>query len=337
MRTTSRFCTMGKIGILLINLGTPDATDYWSMRRYLKQFLSDKRVIEAKGPIWWLIFNGIILTKRPRSSGRAYDLIWNTERDESPLRTITRAQSDKVADLFADQEQIVVDWAMRYGTPSIEQRIAHLTEQGCERILFFPLYPQYSSATTGTAMDSAFDALKTLRNQPTIRTIAPYFNHTAYITALAESIRTHHASLPWKPEVTIASLHGLPVDFIAKGDPYQNQCEATVDLLREELGLTDWQLLLTYQSRTGRTEWIGPDTEETIQRLAQDGIKNLSIVAPGFSADCVETLEEIGLRAVAKFKQEGGKNCTVVPCLNESDASISMLETLIAENLQGWN
>jgi len=327
---------MGKVGVLLINLGTPDATDYWSMRRYLKQFLSDKRVIEAKGPVWWLIFNGIILTKRPRSSGRAYDLIWNKERDESPLRTITRAQAEELTTRFADQPNIVLDWAMRYGTPSIGERISVLCDQGCERILFVPLYPQYSSATTGTAMDDAFETLKTMRNQPSIRTIAPYYDHAAYIEALADSIRSHHASLSWEPEVTIASLHGLPVDFIAKGDPYQDHCEQTVALLRKALGMNADQLLLAYQSRTGRTEWIGPDTEDTLVNLAKKGVKNLSIVAPGFASDCVETLEELSVRAVEKFTQAGGENCTVVPCLNDSTPSISMLEILITENLQGW-
>lgn len=324
---------MDKTGVLLINLGTPDATDYWSMRRYLKQFLSDKRVIEAKGPIWWLIFNGFILTKRPRSSGRAYDQIWNKERDESPLRTITRAQSEKLAVEFSNHPQIVVDWAMRYGIPSIADGITRLTEQGCNRIVFFPLYPQYSSATTGTAMDAAFDALKTLRNQPAIRTVPPYFDHPEYINALSESIRTHHAGLSWKPDVTIASLHGLPVDFITKGDPYQNHCEITVNLLRKAMGMKDWQFLLTYQSRSGRTEWIGPDTEEVIIRLAQDGIKNLSIIAPGFASDCVETLEELGIRATKTFVDAGGINCTVIPCLNDSRPSLAMLTKLAGESL----
>jgi len=325
-----------KTGLLLINLGTPDATDFWSMRRYLKQFLSDKRVIEASGPIWWLIFNGIILTKRPKPSGRAYDQIWNKERNESPLRTITRAQSEKLAATLTDNNNLVVDWAMRYGMPSIEQKINALTNQGCERIVIFPLYPQYSSATTGSAMDCVFDTLKTLRNQPTIRTIAPYYDHSAYINTLAASIQAHHDQLDWQPEVTIASLHGLPVDFIAKGDPYQLHCEKTVTLLRDALGMKEWQLLLTYQSRSGRTAWLTPDTEETLGNLAKDGIKNVTILAPGFTADCVETLEELNIRAVEKFKQSGGTHCSVIPCLNDSIPSIAMLDELVRENLQGW-
>ncbi len=322
-----------KTGILLINLGTPDATDFKSVRRYLRQFLSDKRVIWARGPVWWLILNGIILNRRPHSLGRAYDLIWNRDLDESPLRTHTRAQAQKLTDRFEDDPAIMVDWAMRYGTPSIADGIERLSDAGCERLLLFPLYPQYSAATTGTAMDAAFDALKTLHTQPTIRSVPPYFAHPAYIGALAASIRHHHASLSWRPEVVIATLHGLPVDFIDKGDPYQAQCEASVDLLRRELDLRDAELLLTYQSRTNRKIWIGPDTEETLVRLAGKGVKNLSLVTPGFASDGVETLEEIGLRATQCFRDAGGENVTLVPCLNASDGSIDMLENLVAENL----
>ena len=339
IRTNSKSLALadtGKTGILLINLGTPEATDYRSMRRYLKQFLSDKRVVEASGPIWWLVLNGIILRKRPKTSGRAYDLIWNRELDESPLKTITRAQADKIARDFADQENLVVDWAMRYGSPSIDDVLLRLTGQGCERILLFPLYPQYSGATTGTAMDNVFDALKTMRHQPAIRSVPPYFDHPAYISALADSIRTHHAGLKWTPEVTIASLHGLPVDFIRNGDPYQKHCETTVALLRQELGFADWQLLLTYQSRSGRTAWLTPDTEETVVRLAHEGIHNLTIIAPGFAADCVETLEELHLRAKDAFLGAGGKNFSVVPGLNDSAQSINMLKTVIESNICGW-
>lgn len=325
-----------KTGIVLINLGTPDATSYWPVRHYLKEFLSDKRVIEAKGPVWWLVLNGIILSKRPRKSGQAYDKIWNRDRNESPLKTITRAQAEKLSTDLGENPHLVVDWAMRYGNPSIADTISQLSAQGCERLLILPVYPQYAGATTGTAMDSVFDALKTLRYQPTIRTVAPYFKHPAYIAALAQSIRQHHAALGWVPEVTVASLHGLPVDFIAKGDPYQAHCEATVERLRDALGLDEKQLVLSYQSRTGRTEWLTPDTEETLETLAKNGVKNLSIVAPGFAADCVETLEELNLRAVQTFKAAGGENCTVIPCLNDSSLSIEMLTTLVQENLCGW-
>lgn len=325
-----------KIGILLINLGTPEATDERSVRRYLKQFLSDKRVVESNGVIWWLVLNGIILRKRPKTSGRAYDLIWNKALDESPLKTTTRAQSDAIAQAFSGSENLLVDWAMRYGKPSIKEGIKRLTDQGCNRILMFPLYPQYSGATTGTAMDNVFDVLKSMRHQPTIRTVAPYYNHPAHIKALADSIRTHHATLDWTPDVTIASLHGLPVDFIKKGDPYQQHCEATVALLRQELNLSVQQLLLTYQSRSGRTVWMTPDTEDIAVNLVRDGVKNLTIIAPGFASDCIETLEELHIRARDKFLAAGGENCAVIPCLNDSAASISMLEALIKENLVGW-
>ncbi len=325
-----------KTGVLLINLGTPEATDFASMRRYLKEFLSDKRVVEATGPLWWLIFHGIILTRRPRRSGRAYARIWNRERNESPLRSFTRAQAQALGVAFAERPGIVIDWAMRYGTPSIAAGIERLIGQGCERILFFPLYPQYSSATTGTAMECAFDALKTLRHQPAIRGVAPYFDHPAHIAALATGIRAHHAGLSWQPDVIIASLHGLPADFIAQGDPYRDQCEVTVDLLRRELGLDADRLLLSYQSRAGRREWIGPDTETLIRRLAGQGVKNLSLVAPGFAADGVETLEELGIRATRAFLDAGGENVTLVPCLNAGATSIAMLETLVLENLSGW-
>ncbi len=324
---------MAKTGILLVNLGTPEATDFRTVRRYLRQFLSDKRVIWSRGPVWWLILNGIILTRRPRSLGRAYDLIWNRELDESPLRTHTRAQAQKLAARFAEQPDITISWAMRYGTPSIDEAIKHLAEAGCERLLLFPLYPQYSGATTGTAMDAAFDTLKTLQAQPSIRSVPPYYAHPTYIQALATSIRAHHATLPWTPEVTLASLHGLPEDFIAKGDPYQAQCEESVHLLRQALGLSGEQLLLTYQSRTSRKIWIGPDTEETLVQLAKDGVKSLSLVAPGFAADCIETLEELGLRATRRFLAAGGENITLVPCLNASPVSIAMQQMLIKENL----
>ncbi len=331
-------------GILLINLGTPEATDFWSVRGYLRQFLSDKRVIDARGVgavVWWLILNGIILTRRPRSLGRAYDLIWNRELDESPLRTHTRAQARELARKLARkpgpdsaaQPRIMLDWAMRYGSPSIGDGIDRLIEAGCDRLLLFPLYPHYSAATTATAMDAAFDALKRRHHQPAIRSVPPYFDHPAYIGALAASIRSHHAGLSWTPEVTIASLHGLPVDFIARGDPYQAQCVATAALLRQALGLSDQQLLLTYQSRTSRKEWIGPDTAETLVHLARAGVKNLSLVAPGFAADGVETLEELGVRAVQSFTDAGGQNITLVPCLNAAGASIDMLHQLITENL----
>jgi len=326
----------GKIGILLVNLGTPEATSFWPMRRYLKEFLSDRRVVENRGPVWWFVLNAIILTRRPVKSGRAYAQIWNTKRGESPLKTISRAQAEKVDMRYADDPRILVDWAMRYGEPPIAETIIRLKEAGCERVLLFPLYPQYSAATTASAMDKVFDALKTMRWQPAIRSVPPYFDHPAYIDALARSIRAHRDALGWTPEVTLASLHGLPKGFIDKGDPYQRHCERTVELLRDALGLGAEELLLTYQSRSGRVEWLGPDTEDTIVALARKGVRNLLIVTPGFASDCVETLEEIQIRAAQSFLQNGGENFSLVPCLNESANSIHMLCSIIDEQLQGW-
>jgi protoporphyrin/coproporphyrin ferrochelatase len=325
-----------KTGILLVNLGTPEATSYWPMRRYLREFLSDPRVIEAKGPLWWLIFNGIILTRRPAKSGRAYAKIWNTDRNESPLRTITRAQAEQVAARFGPDQSIVVDWAMRYGSPTIAERLDGLRAAGCERSLLFPLYPQYSSATTGSVMDKTHDAFRTMRHQPEFRSVPPYFEHPAYITALSDSIRRHHASLNWAPQLTIASFHGLPQSFVDRGDPYQAHCERTVQLLRQALGADTDSLKLSYQSRAGRAVWLPPDTEELLVKLAQDGVENLTVVTPGFAADCVETLEEIRLRAADRFLRHGGRNFSTVPCLNDSSGSVDMLCALIDRQLEGW-
>ena len=236
----------GRIGVLLINLGTPDGTDYWSMRRYLKEFLSDRRVIEVNPVVWWVILNAFVLTKRPFSSGEAYKLIWNKEKDESPLRTITRSQAEKIGETLSDAPQVIVDWAMRYGNPSIRSRLLQLQKQGCERILLFPLYPQYSAATTGTACDKAFDALKEMRWQPTIRVVPPYYDEPAYIDALARSVREGIANLDFEPEVVVASFHGLPLEYFQKGDPYHCHCAKTARLLREALGWDQHKLRLTF-------------------------------------------------------------------------------------------
>ncbi len=325
-----------KIGILLINLGTPEATDFWSMRRYLKEFLSDKRVVEARGLAWWLVLNGIILTRRPKKSGRAYDKIWNRALNESPLKTITRGQAEGLAGHFSDRPEVAVDWAMRYGKPSIAGGIDRLHSQGCTRILAFPVYPQYSGATTATAMDKVFDALKNLRHQPNLRAVPPYYNHPAYIAAIAGTIRQRQAGLATKPDVILASFHGLPVEFINKGDPYQAQCEETANMLRHALGMNEERLKLAYQSRTGRAEWIGPDTEETLAELARNGVGNVTVVAPGFAADCIETLEEIEMRAAAVFHQNGGREFTYVPCLNDGDEAVNLLAELANSAMQGW-
>lgn len=325
-----------KVGVLIINLGTPDATDYFSMRRYLKEFLSDSRVIEAPRLLWWFILNFIILTKRPSASGEAYKSIWNKEKDESPLKTITRSQAQKIARDFSDYDDVVIEWGMRYGNPSTKAGIESLQAQGCDRILLFPLYPQYAAATTATACDKAFDALKEMRWQPTIRVVPPYFEDPDYIEALADSIQDHIAEMEWTPDLVIASFHGLPQRYFDAGDPYHCQCAKTTRLLRERLGWPEEKLKLTFQSRFGKEEWLQPYTDETVEKLAKDGVKNLAIVCPGFSADCVETLEEIAMEAGEIFEENGGENFTLIPCLNDSQDSIRVLSGLIKNELRGW-
>jgi len=326
----------GKVGVLIVNLGTPDDTDYWSMRRYLKEFLSDPRVIEVNRALWWVILNGIILTTRPSKSGAAYRSIWNEELDESPLRTITRSQTEKLASKFAKNKHVIVEWAMRYGNPSMEVGIKSLKDQGCDKILFCPLYPQYSAATTATANDKAFDVLKTQRWQPAVRTLPPYFETPEFITALANSLKSHISSLKWKPDLILASYHGVPEEYLLKGDPYHCQCVKTTRLLREHLKWGEDKLVMAFQSRFGKAEWIKPYTDKSVEELAKQGLKNLVVITPGFSSDCVETLEEIALEAGEDFLDNGGKNFSVVPCLNDSTGHITMLEKLVRKELGGW-
>jgi ferrochelatase len=326
----------GKIGVLLMNLGTPEATSYWPMRRYLKEFLSDRRVIETNQVLWWFILNGIILTRRPQKSGEAYEKIWNKTLNESPLKTITRGQSEKLQEALKDRPETVVDWAMRYGQPPVAARIEALKAGGCDRILFVPLYPQYCAATTATALDKCFDALKTMRWQPAIRSLPPYFDHPAHIEALAKSLKQHIEGLPWKPDLILASFHGLPREYLTKGDPYYCHCMKTARLLREKMKLSPEQLQVVFQSRFGRAEWLQPYAQGTIEGLPAKGVKNLVMIMPGFSADCVETLEEVAIGLDETFKHAGGANFSAVPCLNDSPASIGMLEILVRQELQGW-
>src|ERR1700719_1324866 len=262
----------GRIGVLLVNLGTPDSADARGVRAYLKQFLSDPRVIENQGLFWKLALNGIILRIRPRRKARDYRKIWNTEKNESPLKTITRAQAEKLAAGIADHDHVAVDWAMRYGNPSIASRIEALTAQGCDRLLVVPLYPQYSAATSATVCDAVFRVLGTMRAQPTLRVSPPYYDDPDYIEALAVSIQAHLKTLPFLPELIVASYHGMPQEYVDKGDPYQAQCIATTDALRKLLGLEASRLILTFQSRFGFDEWLKPYTDNTIDNLAKDGV-----------------------------------------------------------------
>ena len=326
----------GKIGVLLVNLGTPDATDYWSMRRYLREFLSDRRVIETNRVLWWFILNFLVLTRRPQAKGRDYDKIWNRERDEGPLKTITRAQAEKLAAYLSANSRIVVDWGMRYGNPSLGSRIEALAAQGCERILLVPLYPQYAAATTATVCDKAFDALRKLRWQPTLRVAAPYFDDSTYIEAVAASMDADLTGLGWKPDVIIASFHGIPQDYFDQGDPYYCHCAKTTRLLRERLKLDESRLRMTFQSRFGRAEWIKPYTDETVRALAQQGVKNLAVVTPGFSADCLETLEEIAGENSEIFHHHGGKNFRAIPCLNDSAGGMRVIRAVVERELLGW-
>jgi ferrochelatase len=325
-----------RVGVLLVNLGTPDTADARGLRVYLKEFLSDPRVIEKQGLVWKLALNGVILNTRPRRKARDYLKIWNTEQNESPLKTITRAQSDKLAAAIADHDHVVVDWAMRYGNPSMRSRIAALTAQGCDRLLVVPLYPQYSAATTATVCDEAFRVLGEMRAQPTLRVTPPYYDDPDYVDALAVSIERHLASLSFTPEIIMASFHGMPQAYIEKGDPYQAQCAATTEALRKRMGLDASKLMLTFQSRFGFDQWLQPYTDKTVEKLAKDGVKRLAVVTPDFSADCLETLEEIAQENAHIFRHNGGEEFSAIPCLNDSDPGMDMIRKLVLRELQGW-
>ena len=306
------------------------------MRRYLSEFLSDRRVIEWPRLVWQPILQGIVLSVRPKKSGRLYASIWNRERNESPLRTFTRAQGEKLAAELADEGNLTVDWAMRYGKPSMAGRLNALQAAGCERILLFPLYPQYSASTTATVNDAAFDALKAMRWQPALRTVPPYFDDPVYIDALAESVEQHLAGLDFEPEKVIASYHGLPESYFRKGDPYHCHCQKTSRLLAERLGWGEGRLLTTFQSRFGPEEWLKPYTDETVRRLAGEGVRRIAIVNPGFVSDCLETLEEIAVQNAEIFRHHGGERFSHIPCLNDSPAGMRVITTVVLRELQGW-
>jgi protoporphyrin/coproporphyrin ferrochelatase len=326
----------GRIGILLLNLGTPDATSYWPMRRYLKQFLSDRRVIEVPRLIWWPILNLIILTVRPGKKGKDYDTIWNQARNEGPLKTITRAQAEKLSAALSADPRIIVDWAMRYQNPSTESRILALQEQGCDRILLVPLYPHYAAATTATAADEAFRTLMKMRWQPAVRVAPAYADEPAYIAALANSVRKHLATLPWQPDALIATFHGMPEKYLLKGDPYHCQCLKTSRLLREALDWPKDSWLTTFQSRFGNDPWLQPYTDMTVERIAKSGTKKLVMIAPGFSADCLETLEELDVENREIFIHNGGEQFSYIPALNDSDDGMRAIETIVRRELMGW-
>ncbi len=327
-----------RVGVVLANLGTPDATDYWSMRRYLSEFLSDRRVIDYPAWKWQPLLQLVILSKRPFTSGANYRKIWNQEADESPLLTITRAQSAAVAARLAERygDRVVVDFAMRYGNPSTASVIERLHAQGCERLVFFPLYPQYSGPSTATANDQAFRVLMGLKWQPALRTVPSYHDHPLYIEALAQSVETAYAALPQRPDLLVTSYHGMPQRYLREGDPYHCQCQKTTRLLRDRLGFAQDEVLLTFQSRFGREEWLQPYTVEEVARLAQAGKRHLAVMAPAFSADCVETLEEVQEEIKGAFLAAGGEAFTYIPCLNAEGAHVDMLTAILERELSGW-
>ncbi|SFT49727.1 ferrochelatase [Halomonas saccharevitans] len=328
----------GKVGVVLANLGTPDATDYWSMRRYLSEFLSDKRVVDYPDWKWQPLLQLIILSRRPFKSGEAYRGIWNTEKNESPLLTTTREQTRKVAEELTERhgDKVVVDFCMRYGNPSTDSVLRRLQAEGCERILFFPLYPQYAGPTTATANDQAFRTLMKLKWQPSLRTVPAYFEHPAYLDALASSVREAYEAAETPPEVLVASYHGVPKRYLLEGDPYHCQCQKTTRLLRERLGWDEQAVQTAFQSKFGPEEWVGPATVEHVAELARQGKKHIAVVSPAFSADCVETLEEIEEEIRDAFLEAGGETFTYIPCLNARDDHIAALLSVIENELGGW-
>jgi ferrochelatase len=323
------------VGVLLVNLGTPDTADTKGVRVYLREFLSDPRVIENQSLWWKLVLNGVILQIRPRRKARDYKKIWNNALNESPLKTITRAQAVKLG-VALEGSHIVVDWAMRYGNPSIKAGIEALMQKGCGRILILPLYPQYSASTTATVCDEVLRVLAAMRVQPTPRFAPPYYDDANYIDALAVSIRQHLVSLPFEPDVIVASFHGMPQAYVTSGDPYYAHCLATMQALRARMDMDDTKLKLTFQSRFGFDEWLKPYTDQTVEQLARSGVKNVVIVTPGFSADCLETLEEIAHDNAERFRHHGGERFSVVPCLNDSDTGMDVIRQLVMRELQGW-
>jgi ferrochelatase len=327
-----------KIGILFANLGTPDHYSYWPMRRYLSEFLSDKRVIDYPSWKWQPILQLIILSRRPKAKGRDYKSIWNHELNESPLLTMTRKQIGKLRAAAATEwgGRVLVDFCMRYGNPSTESVVRRMVASGCEKILFFPLYPQYAGATAATANDQFFRALMKEKRQPAVRTVPEYFDHPLYIQALAASIQRSYATLDHRPDVLVASYHGMPKRYLLEGDPYHCQCQKTTRLLRDRLGWGPGTIETTFQSVFGPEEWLKPYTVKHVAELARSGKKRIAVVSPAFAADCIETLEEIQGEIREAFLHAGGEVFTYIPCLNDDDDHITALMAVARANLTGW-
>ena len=316
----------GKTGILLINLGTPDSTSWWDIRKYLKEFLSDKRVIEVNPILWQIILNLFILTFRPSKTAHAYKKIWRKESNESPLLYFTRSQAEKLKNKIGS-DNIIIDFAMRYGNPSINSKLNLLKNSGCENIVILPLYPQYAAATTATVCDEVYRTLMQMRWQPSLQVIPHYESEPAYINALIKSIEKKVNTIDWKPDLIISSYHGIPKKYFDKGDPYHCYCQKTTRLMKEKYSYID--IKTTFQSRFGPQEWLTPYTDKTLERLPSEGIKNLLVICPGFASDCVETLEEIDIQGRESFLSNGGENFELIPCLNDSQEHIDLFEILV--------
>lgn len=324
----------GKTGVLLMSLGTPEAPTYSAVRRYLAEFLSDPRVIETPRLLWLPILYGPILTFRPAKSARAYAKIWDRERNESPLRTFARSQSEKLSGRLGDE--VPVAWAFRYGSPSIPDGLEELRAQGCERIVLFALYPQYSATTTASSFDKAFETLGKMRWQPAVHTVARYCDHPVFIGALAKSARTSLAELDWQPEKLLMSYHSIPQAYYDKGDPYACYCKKTSRLFGEAGGFAPENIVTSFQSRVGPAEWVGPYTDKTVDELAASGVKKLAVMAPAFSADCLETLEELNMELREQFLEAGGTHFHYIPCLNDTELGMDVIETVVRDDAAGW-
>ena len=322
--------TFGKTGVLIVNLGTPDSTGWWDVRKYLKEFLSDRRVIEVNPIIWQIILNVFILTLRPAKSAHAYKKIWFNKTNESPLLYYTRAQSEKLKEKI-ETKDIITDFAMRYGNPSIKSKLNSLKEKGCEKIIILPLYPQYAAATTATVCDEVYRSLMKMRWQPSLQIIPHYESEPLYIEALANSIRNKIKTISWKPDLIVASYHGIPKSYFDKGDPYQCYCQKTTRLLNEKL--SEIKIETTFQSRFGPREWLTPYTDKTLESMPEKGIKNILVICPGFASDCVETLEEINIQGKESFLKKGGRNFDFIPCLNDNMDHINLFSSLIKKYL----
>ena len=316
----------GKTGVLLINLGTPDSTSWWDIRKYLKEFLSDRRVIEVNPIIWQIILNCFILTFRPSKTAKAYKEIWMKNENMSPLRYYTMMQTQKLSEKLK-MNNIIVDFAMRYGSPSINGKIKELKEKGCENLIILPLYPQYASPTTATVCDEVFRSLMKLRWQPSLQIISHYEGNPLYIDAIVNSIKKKISEINWKPDLVIASYHGIPKKYFNKGDPYHCYCMKTTRLLKEKFNSIE--IMTTFQSRFGPQEWLTPYTDKTLEEIPKQGKKNILVICPGFASDCVETLEEIAIQGKESFVDAGGENFDLIPCLNDNEDHINLLKNLV--------